>query len=170
MCIKKIYIFLFLLVFGSFVYGQNSSQKEAEIRSFCQVLEQMTPNAGALAWGMIRQLNPKFDEKLVTVGQDGIKRIGLCQLTEDVLEMFAKNLVPEYPYTAKGSISIVSGLYQLVNTQFPDDQKTKMIISAWFMLYGLDGMDSNKRPLSTDEQDAILKVVDYAYNFQKGIF
>jgi len=169
MLIKKIYIFLVLFVIGTFVYGQDSSQKEAEIRSYCQLLEQMTPNAGAIAWGMIRQLNPTFNEKLVTVGQDGIKRIGLCQLPEDVLIIFAKDLTPEYPYTAKGSITIAAGLYNAVKMQFPEDQQATIVISIWFMLYGMDGLDDNKKPLSLDDINFI-KVNDYAVNFQNGIF
>jgi len=174
MRIKKIYIFSFLFVIGTFVYGQDNSQKEAEIRSYCQRIEQMVPNTGAIAWGMIRQLNPTFNEKLVTVGQDGIKRIGLCQLPEDVLKIFADIVIPEYLYTAEGSINIVSGIYfglsNLIKIRFSEDhQKSTMAVSIWFMLYGMDGMDDNKKPLSLDDINFI-KVNDYAINFQKGIF
>lgn len=174
MCIKKICNILVLLVIGTFVYGQdvldgidgqNGFQKVAEIRLYCQLIEQMMPDTGALAWGMIRQLNPTYNEKLVTVGQDGIKRIGLCQLPEDVLEMFAKNKDPEYPYTVKGSITIVSVLFQFIKMQFPGDQKTAMFTSVWFMLYGMD----DKKPISLTDRN-VLAVIDYAIAFQRGRF
>jgi hypothetical protein len=162
------YFFLFLLVIGTFVYGQNVSQKEAEILSYCKLAEQALPNAGAIAWGMIRQLNPAFDEKLVTVGQDGIKRIGLCQIPEDVLEFAAgTGFAPEFPYTAKGSIAIVSALYNLVKAHFPDDQETTIFVSVWFLLYGMDGLEN--KPVTIVDPN-LNKVVNYAIDFQKGIF
>jgi hypothetical protein len=168
MYIKRVYFFLFLLVIGTFIYGQNVSQKETEILSYCKLTEQAMPNAGAIAWGMIRQLNPAFDEKLVTVGQDGIKRIGLCQIPEDVLEFVAgTGFAPEFPYTAKGSIAIISALYNLVKMQFPDDQETTIFVSVWFLLYGMDGLKN--KPVTRNDPNHN-KVVDYAINFQKGIF
>jgi hypothetical protein len=171
MQIKKIFSFFILLVIGTFVYGQdgldgqNGFQKIAEIRLYCQLIEQMMPNTGSLAWGIIRQLNTAYDEKLVTVGQDGIKRIGLCQLPEDVVEMFAKNRDPEYPYTVKGSITIVSVIFQFVKMQFPNDQKTAMFTAVWFMLYGMN----DTRPLSLTDRN-VLAIVDYATAFQRGGF
>ena len=169
MWFKKIFIFSFLFVIGIFIYGQDSSKKEAEIRSYCQLMEQAVPNAGAIAWGMIRQLNPTFDEKLVTVGQDGIKRIGLCQIPEDVLNFYTNVFTPEYPYTIIGSITIASGIYNTLIMLFPKDQKATMFASILFMLYGKDGM----KPLSLDDlKDDINfnKIYEYAINFQKGIF
>jgi len=171
MCIKRIYFFLFLLIIGTFVYGQDNFQKEAEIRSYCQFAEQIIPNSGALAWGLIHQLNPTFDEKLVTVGKGGIKRIGLCQLNEDVLKMTIEDsILSEHLYTEKGSISIVSGICGYINyivkTHFPDDQKAILYIIACFILYGTDEIES----LSSDEREIIFKIVNYADNFQKGIF
>jgi hypothetical protein len=130
MNIKQKVLLLIMLIVGVSAYGQDDNfQHVATVRLYCQLMEQLMPNTGSLAWGLIRYLNSSFDEKLETVTEDGLKRIGLCQIPEDIVEIAAKDRDPNYAYTYKGSISIVIAFYQLMQILSPSNDRDKDFVA-----------------------------------------
>lgn len=166
---KKGFLFIFLIFCGVFTYGQDEAfQRMANARLYCQLLEQMSPNTGSLAWGLIRYLNPSCDEKKETVTENGLTRIGLCQIPKDIVEMMSKNKNPEYAYTVQGSITLVGAFYQIIQMQFPREKNYAAYMTVWVLLHGIAALDNMPDIQKVLNDRNVRYVIDFAASLQTG--
>ena len=174
MNIKQKVLLLIMLIVGVSAYGQDDNfQRIATIRMYCQLVEQLMPNSGgSLAWGLIRYLNPSFDEKLETVTGNGLKRIGLCQIPEDIVEIVAKDKEPNFAYTYKGSISTVVAFYQIMRMQSPSGASNDFMdcMTIWCLLHGLNGLNDISDPSRVLRDDRVRSIMGFASSFRTGGF